>query len=126
MVGKWCIRYFTHYTSLIIVISYCSVLIPYFPSTVKMELSSRKIHIRIPVKENVSNPPFHTDDDTLLFADIEKLAGLTLNHNDPTECFVIFFTDGHITEVLKLTGTTEREPYGLGIIIFDKLSLPPY
>ena len=49
-----------------------------------MELRGRIDQIRISGKEEVTIPPFHPDDVTLLFADIDKLLGLILNHNDPT------------------------------------------
>ena len=43
----------------------------------------------------------------LLFADVDRPVGLVINYNDPVECFISFQSDEHITEVLKLIGTTE-------------------
>ena len=73
-----------------------------------MELSSRIVHIRISVKEEVIIPPFHHDDVILLFADIDRPIRFIINH-DPIECFVLFPSDEYITQVLKLAGTTEWE-----------------
>ena len=44
---------------------------------------------------------------SLLFTDVDRLTGLVINHNDPTECSVLFQSDKHIIEVFKLLGTIE-------------------
>ena len=38
-------------------------------------------------------PSFQPDDIILLFTDLDRPTGLVLNHNDPSECFVIFSSD---------------------------------
>ena len=72
----------------------------------RMELSSRIVHLRIPVKEDVTIPSFILDDVTLLFADVGLPVGLIINHNDTTEHFILFQNNEYITEVLKLASTT--------------------
>ena len=67
-----------------------------------MELCSRKVHLKITVREDVTIPPFRPANVTLLFADVERPVGLVINHKDPTECFILFKSDKHITGILKL------------------------
>ena len=72
-----------------------------------MELSSRIIHIRISVEEAVTLYPFHPDDVILLFADLDRLVGLILNHSDHRECFVILSSDKFVSEMFKLAEITK-------------------
>ena len=72
-----------------------------------MGWSSTIVHLRIALRKDAAFPPFHPDDVTLLFADVDRPVGLIINHNDPTECFVLFQSDKYITDVFKLAGTTE-------------------
>ena len=48
-------------------------------------------------------PSFQRDNVILLFADLDRPTGLILNHNDPSECFLIFSSDTNMSEILKLT-----------------------
>ena len=72
-----------------------------------MELSSRIVHLKITVKEDVTIPSFTPDDVTLLFADVDRPVRFIINHNDTMECFILFQSVEYITEALKLAGTTE-------------------
>ena len=72
-----------------------------------MELSSRILHLGISVEEAEALPSFQPDDVILLFAALDRLTGLVLNHNHPSECFVIFTRDTYIADILKLTGTMD-------------------
>ena len=55
-----------------------------------MELSSRIIDLKISVYKAEALPSFQPDDAIIVFADLDRPTGLVLNHNDPSECFVIF------------------------------------
>ena len=60
-----------------------------------MELSSRIVNLKIKVKEDVTIPPFiHS-------------AVCRCRQASPTECFILFLFDEHITEVLELGSNTE-------------------
>ena len=72
-----------------------------------MDFSSRMVHLKIAVNEDVTISPFIHDDVTMLFSDVDRPVELFINHKDPTECQIIFQSDDYITEVLKLAGTTE-------------------
>ena len=43
---------------------------------------------------------FTPDDIGLLFGDIASLTGLILNHNDPSECYVIFPDSEYVPDIL--------------------------
>ena len=61
----------------------------------------------------MSIPVLNPDYVTLLFADVSRLLGLVINHNDPTECLIIFQNNEDFFEVLKLVHPTKMmEPYG--------------
>ena len=47
-------------------------------------------------------PSFTPEDILFLFEDITHPEGLVLNHSDPSECFVLFFTTAPITEIYNL------------------------
>ena len=47
-----------------------------------MELTNSLVHLKITVKEDVTTSPFTPDDVKLLFADIDRLVGLIINHID--------------------------------------------
>ena len=66
-----------------------------------MKLCIRIILSRISVKEAVVLHPSHPDYVILLFADLDRLVGLILNHSDLTECFVTLSSDEFISEILK-------------------------
>ena len=58
------------------------------------------MHLRITVEKAEALPSFEQYDVILLFADLDRPAGLVLNHNDPPECFVIFSNETYIAELL--------------------------
>ena len=69
-----------------------------------MELSSRIVHLRIRVKDDIAISPLHPVDVTLLCADAHTY---DYYHNIPKEYFVSFQSDECITDVLTVPGTTE-------------------
>ena len=68
-----------------------------------MELSNRVVQVRITLKPEEGFPSFSPDDIILLFGDIAKSVGVVLNHNNPSECFVIFPNSETVPDILKLT-----------------------
>ena len=48
---------------------------------------------------------YSPDDIILLFGDVAKPVGLVLNHNNPSECFVIFPNSESVPDILKLADT---------------------
>ena len=71
-----------------------------------MELSSRVLQVRRTLKpEEEEFPSFSPDGIILLFAVVAKPVGLTLNHNNPGECFVIFPNAESVPDILKLADT---------------------
>ena len=49
-----------------------------------MGISSRIVHLKTTVKEDVTFPLFTPNDVTLLFSDMERQAALVINHNNAT------------------------------------------
>ena len=73
-----------------------------------MELINRVVQVRSTLKPEVKEcPSFSQDDIGLLYGNIATPEGLSLNHNDPRECFVIFSNPGHVPEILKLIDTPQ-------------------
>ena len=69
----------------------------------KMELSNRVVQVRSTLKsEEEEFPPFSPDDIILLFGDVAKPVGLVLNHNNPSECFIISPNSEFVPDILKL------------------------
>ena len=54
-----------------------------------MELSERLVQVKSTAKEE-DLPEYTPDDIVLLFGDVIRSVGLILNHNDPTECYMLF------------------------------------
>ena len=73
-----------------------------------MELSNRVVHIRGTLKpEEEDFPSFSPDDIILLFGDVGKTVGLVLNHNNPSECFVVFPNSESVPDILKLADSPQ-------------------
>ena len=71
-----------------------------------MELSNRVVQVRSTLKpEEEEFPSFSPDDIILLFGDVAKPVGLVLNHNNPSEFFVIFPNSESVSDILKLEDT---------------------
>ena len=54
-----------------------------------MELSERIVQVKSIAKKE-EFPEYIPDDIVFLFGDVIRPVGLILNHNDPTECYVLF------------------------------------
>ena len=70
-----------------------------------MELSTRVVQVRSTLKPEEEFPSFHPDDIIPLFGDIAKPMGVVLNHNNLSECFVIFPYSETVPDILKLADT---------------------
>ena len=67
----------------------------------KIDLSKRLVHVKSSAKEK-DYPSFTPEDIIFLFGDVRHPEGLILNHSDPSECFVLFSTTAHITDIFSL------------------------
>ena len=67
-----------------------------------MELSTKVVQVRSTLKPEEEFPSFSPDDIILLFGDIAKPVGVVLNHNSPSESFVIFPNSQAMPDNLKL------------------------
>ena len=54
-----------------------------------MELSERLVQVKSSAKLEEGFPSYSPDDIVFLFGDVVRPVGLILNHNDPTECYVL-------------------------------------
>ena len=72
-----------------------------------MELSNRVVQVRSTLKPEEEFPSFSSDDIILVFGDIAKPLGVVLNHNNPSECFVIFPNSETVSDILKLADTLQ-------------------
>ena len=54
-----------------------------------MELSEQLVQVKSTAKEVEDFPTYTPDDIVFLLGDVIRPVGLILNHNDPTECFVL-------------------------------------
>ena len=64
-----------------------------------MELSNRVVQVRSTMKPEEGFPSFSQDDIILLFGDVAKPVGVLLNHNTPSECFVIFPNSETVSDI---------------------------
>ena len=55
-----------------------------------MALGERLVQVKSSAQLEEDLPTYTPDDQVFLFGDVIRLVGLILNHNDPTECFVLF------------------------------------
>ena len=54
-----------------------------------MDLSEHLVQVKSTSREE-DFPEYTPDDIVFLFGDVIRPVGLILNHNDPTECYVLF------------------------------------
>ena len=54
-----------------------------------MELSERIVQVKISAQLE-DFPSYSPNEIVFLFGDVVRQVGLILNHNDPTECYVLF------------------------------------
>ena len=66
-----------------------------------MELSERLVQVKSTAKEE-ELPEYTPDDIEFLFGDVIRPVGLILNHNDPTECHVLFPPAAPMSDIFKL------------------------
>ena len=67
-----------------------------------MELSERLVQVKSTAKEE-ELPEYTPDDIVFLFRYVIRPVGLILNHNDPTECHVLFPSAAPMSDIFKLT-----------------------
>ena len=66
-----------------------------------MELSERLVQVKSTAKEE-ELPEYTPDYIVFLFDDMIRPVGLILNHNDPTECHVLFPPAAPVSDIFKL------------------------
>ena len=77
-------------------------LLQYYLSSVStMELSERLVQVKSTAKEE-DLPEYTPDDIVFLFGDVIRPVGLILNHNDPTECHVLFPPAAPMQDIFNL------------------------
>ena len=67
-----------------------------------MELIEKLVQVKSTAKEVEDFPTYTPDEIVFLFGDVIRLVGLILNHNDPTECFVLFPPAAPMQEIFNL------------------------
>ena len=67
-----------------------------------MEWSERLVQVKSTAKEE-DLPEYTPDDIVFLFGDVIRPVGLILNHNDPTECHVLFPPAAPMQDIFNLT-----------------------
>ena len=67
-----------------------------------MTLSERLLQVKSSAQLEEDLPTYTPDEIVLLFGDVIRPVGLILNHNDPTECFVLFPPAAHMQEIFNL------------------------
>ena len=65
-----------------------------------MELSERLMQVQSTAKEE--ELPEYSPDIVFLFGDVIRPVGLILNHNDPTECHMLFSPAAQMSDIYKL------------------------
>ena len=66
-----------------------------------MELIERLVQVKSTSKEE-DLPEYTPDDIVFLFGDVIRPVGLILNHNDTTECHVLFFPAAPMADIFNL------------------------
>ena len=66
-----------------------------------MELSERLVQVKSTAKEE-DLPEYTPDDIVFLFGDVVRPVGLILDHNDPTECHVLFPPAAPMPDIFNL------------------------
>ena len=67
-----------------------------------MELSARLLQVKSSVKLEEEFPSYSPDDIVFLFGDVVRPVGLILDHNDPTECYVLFAPAAPMQDIFNL------------------------
>ena len=63
-----------------------------------MELSERLVQVKNTAKPEEDFPSYSPDNIVFLLGDVVRPVGIILNHNDPTECYVLFPPAGPIQD----------------------------
>ena len=70
-----------------------------------MELSERSVQVKSSVQLEEDFPSYSPDDIVFFFGDVVRPVGLTLNHNDSTEFYVLFLPAASMQDSFNLGGT---------------------
>ena len=68
-----------------------------------MEISDRLVQVKSSAKVEEDFLTYSPSELIFLFGDIIRPVGLILNHNDPSECFVLFPTAAPMQEIYSLS-----------------------
>ena len=68
-----------------------------------MEISDRLMQVKSSAKIEEEHPIYTPSEIVLFFGDVIRPVGLILNHNDPTECFVLFPTPAPMQDTYSLS-----------------------
>ena len=70
-----------------------------------MQLSERLVQVKSTAKEVEDLPEYSPGDIVFLFRHVIRPVGLILNHNDPTECYVLFPPAAPMQDIFNLSET---------------------
>ena len=70
-----------------------------------MEISDRLMQVKSSAKIEEDFLTYTPSEIVFLFGDVIRPVGLVLNHDDPSECFVLFPTAAPMQEIYSLSGT---------------------
>ena len=68
-----------------------------------MEISDRLVQVKSYAKVEEDLPTYTHSEIVFLFGDVITPVGLILNHDDPSECFVLFPTAAVMQKIYKLS-----------------------
>ena len=68
-----------------------------------MEISDRLVQVKNSAKVGEDFPTYTSSEIVFLFGDVMRPVGLILNHDGPSECFVLFLTTAPMQEIYSLS-----------------------